>query len=211
MIKQKENKNVGQFEKIGSFIFILGIAVISFKFVYNQSITHQENKHIDEFIEETKVIDDVSKVEIKEDTTSLKKETTYSYIGVLEIPSISLKKGFVDISSKYNNVNYNLEILKDSDMPNITNGNFIIASHSGTGRIAYFKNLDKLKIDDISYIYYDGIKYTYKTTNIYDIEKTGSATIHRNKNKTTLTMITCRSKTNKQIVVIAELVSKDNY
>ena len=41
---------------------------------------------------------------------------------------------------------------------------------------------------------------------IYDIEKTGKAEIIKNKNTTTLTLITCRHNTNKQIVIICELV-----
>ena len=41
---------------------------------------------------------------------------------------------------------------------------------------------------------------------MYDIEKTGTANIIRNKEKTTLTLITCRHNTNKQIVVICELI-----
>ena len=96
-------------------------------------------------------------------------------------------------------------------MPNISKGNFILAGHSGSGRVAYFRNLNKLTIGDISYIYYGGIKYTYKVNNIYDIEKTGTATITRDLNKTTLTMITCRHNTNKQIVIISELINQESY
>ena len=94
---------------------------------------------------------------------------------------------------------------------NISKGNFILAGHSGSGRVSYFKNLDKLVIGDISYIYYGGIKYTYKVTNIYDIEKNGTALITRDLDKTTLTMITCRHNTNKQIIVISELINQENY
>ena len=77
--------------------------------------------------------------------------------------------------------------------------------------IPLVRNLNKLTIGDISYIYYGGIKYTYKVNNIYDIEKTGTATITRDLNKTTLTMITCRHNTNKQIVIISELINQESY
>ena len=43
---------------------------------------------------------------------------------------------------------------------------------------------------------------------MYDIEKTGSANIIRNANKSTLTLVTCRHNTNKQIIIICELEEK---
>ena len=32
-------------------------------------------------------------------------ETKYDYIGILEIPKINLKRGFLDLNSRYNNIN----------------------------------------------------------------------------------------------------------
>ena len=54
---------------------------------------------------------------------------------------------------------------------------------------------------------YKGKSYNYKVVNIYDIEKNGIAKIIRDTNKTTLTLITCRHNTQKQIVIICELKS----
>ena len=68
-----------------------------------------------------------------------------------------------------------------------------------------------LKIDDEIYVIYGGFQYKYKIVNIYDIEKTGTANIIRNKEKTTLTLVTCRHNTNKQIIVISELVERTEY
>ena len=48
--------------------------------------------------------------------------------------------------------------------------------------------------------------YTYKVVNIYDVDKNGKVEIKRNLSKTTLTLITCRHNTEKQIVMILELV-----
>ena len=91
-------------------------------------------------------------------------------------------------------------------MPDEENGNFILAGHNGTSKVSYFKNLTKLKKDDLAYIYYSGNKYVYKLVNSYDIEKTGEADIIRNGQKTTLTLITCRHNTDKQIIFIFELI-----
>lgn len=127
------------------------------------------------------------------------------YIAVLKIPKIKLEKGLVAKNSKYNNIDYGIKILKESDSPDVINGNVILAAHSGTADISYFNNLDKLKINDEVLILYNGKTYQYKIVNIYDIDKTGKAKINRNNNKSTITLITCRNGTNKQIVLIGEL------
>lgn len=130
-----------------------------------------------------------------------------NYIGTLELSKINLKKGFVDPSSKYNDIQYNVTILKGFDYPDVKNGNFILAAHSGTGPIAYFKDLYKLGIGDTAVITYKGNKYTYKITKIYTQKKQGYLTIFRNVNKTTLTLITCTKDNKKlQTVYIAELL-----
>ena len=53
---------------------------------------------------------------------------------------------------------------------------------------------------------YNGKEYIYKMVNSYEIEKNGYAHILRNAEKTTLTLITCKHNTNKQLIVICELV-----
>ncbi|MEI3402427.1 MAG: hypothetical protein V8R51_09135 [Clostridia bacterium] len=65
-----------------------------------------------------------------------------------------------------------------------------------------------MQIDDTVSIFYNGYEYKYRMINTYDIEKTGTAEITRNGQKSTLTLITCRHNTNKQIVIICELVEK---
>ena len=128
----------------------------------------------------------------------------YDYIGVIEIPILDLKRGFVEKESQYNDVKYNVEVLDESDMPDVENGNLILAAHSGNTAVSYFKDLNKLSLNDEVYIYYNNHKYIYKVMNKYQIEKTGFANIVR-KNKSTLTLITCISRTNYQLVVICEL------
>ena len=125
---------------------------------------------------------------------------------MLKIPKINLERGLVSPTSIHNNVNENIQILKESDYPDKENGNFILASHSGRGKTAYFKYLNKLEIDDKVYITFNGKEYEYKVMNYYEINKNGTAHIIRNADETTLTLITCISNTNKQIVYICELI-----
>ena len=128
-------------------------------------------------------------------------------IGVLEIPKIKLRNSLYSKESIYNNVDTNLEILHSSDMPDKEGGNVIIAGHSGVGSKAYFNELINLRINDEAYIYYNNSKYTYKLNNVYEIDKTGNANIIRNKNVSSLTLITCKINSNKQLIYIFYLES----
>lgn len=212
MIKKEKNKKKfkSQFLVIGSLSILVGISIIGYHIYSNYRLKSIEDNNIQEFFNEEQKEETIQEEVFVEVENKKVDDTNYDYIAVLEIPKINLKRGLSQ-DKYYNNVNRNIEILKGSTMPNISKGNFILAGHSGSGRVAYFRNLNKLTIGDISYIYYGGIKYTYKVNNIYDIEKTGTATITRDLNKTTLTMITCRHNTNKQIVIISELINQESY
>ena len=137
-----------------------------------------------------------------------KKEQYYEeYIGVLEISKINFYKGFYNKNSGLNNVDYNLYVLPESSYPDVVNGNLMIAGHSGNYNNSYFANLYKLNVGDTAKVTYKGKKYTYKITDIYYEKKTGTVRILRDKNKTTLTLITCTKDDNyHQTIYIAELI-----
>ena len=137
-----------------------------------------------------------------------KKEQYYEeYIGVLEISKINFYKGFYNKNSGLNNVDYNLYVLPESSYPDVVNGNLMIAGHSGNYNNSYFANLYKLNVGDTANVTYKGKKYTYKITDIYYEKKTGTVRILRDKNKTTLTLITCtKDDEAHQTIYIAELI-----
>lgn len=137
-----------------------------------------------------------------------KKEQYYEeYIGVLEISKINFYKGFYNKNSSLNNVDYNLYVLPESSYPDVVNGNLMIAGHSGNYNNSYFANLYKLNVGDTAKVTYKGKKYTYKITDIYYEKKTGTVRILRDKNKTTLTLITCtKDDEAHQTIYIAELI-----
>ena len=138
-------------------------------------------------------------------------EQKYNYIGILEIPKINLKSGFLDINSRYNNVDYNITVIKGSTFPNEQNNNLILAAHSGACKICYFNKLYKLSLEDVAYVHYRNVKYYYKIVNIYEVEKDGTVPIYRDYDKNTLTLITCtRNSNTKQTVYILELYNKEN-
>lgn len=210
MLKQKEkirNKRKSQLIIFGSFLIIIGNIMIISKFLYNYFQIQTEKDLIDKFYDEEKIKKKVVEEESISNNEQKKNVTTDNeYIGILKIPKIGLEKGLVSKNSYYNNVNRNIFILNESDMPDKKNGNVILAGHSGNSRISFFKNLYKLGINDYVSIFYNGNEYKYKVVNLYEIEKTGKANIVRNVEKSTLTLITCKQNTNKQIVYICELI-----
>lgn len=204
MINIKESKSHVIF---GSLLIIFGIGVFIFPYIYNQYQEKQEELKIEQFF--YKETSKEENIVIEEEKTNLDQEN--NYIGILEIPIISLQKGFYDVNDINNNVNKNIQIINKSDMPDKVNGTFILAGHSGSGTFSHFKNLYKLSLNDNVYVYYSGYKYSYKVVNIYDVKKTGKVEIKRETNKTYLVLITCRDGTDYQIVFIAELLSKEKY
>ena len=196
---------------IGILIIVIGVAFSVIPFIMSFNKVQKENRQIEEYLNISIPINseiDTQEQVIEDNNTN----TQINYLMVLEVPKIGLKKGIYDIESKYNSVNYGIEILKDSNMPDKELGNVILASHRGTSNIAYFNKIDNLNNDDIVIIYYQGIKYSYKITNIYGQDKTGSIKILKDMNKTTITLITCKKNTkDKQLVFIGNLVERSNY
>lgn len=203
----KKEKNKSWLVITGFFILLLGISTITYYFISNKQLDNLEDDALKTFyIEEDKINNEVEQPKEPE-KEEVKEHKKIEYIAVLKIPKINLERGLVDPNSYLNNVDYNIQILKNSAMPDQRFGNVMLAAHSGNARISYFRNLDKLDINDNVSISYKGKIYSYKVVNIYDIEKNGKAQIIRNKNVSTLTLVTCRHNTNKQMIVICELVS----
>lgn len=145
----------------------------------------------------------------KENELSSKIITENKYYAILEIPKINLQKELYPINNSKNNLNKNLLLHEKSRMPDNTNSNVIIAGHSGTSNIAYFKNLYKIKIKDIVRLYYYSFLYTYEIKEINFQPKTGILKLKENY-KNTLTLITCTKNDNtKQTIYYGELKNKE--
>lgn len=204
MLKRKENKSNKSLVILGSLFLISGLSLIVLTIHTTFKTKSEEDIAFDNFYIEEKQIETTDDT-TPEDVVEEKKDTPINYVAVLRIPKINLKRGLVDRDSKYNNIKYNIMIHKESDTPDKEGGNVILVAHSGTSGVAYFRNVDKLSLNDEIYLDYNNKTYSYKITNIYDIEKTGVVPIRKVTTKSTITLITCRHSTNKQIVVIAEI------
>lgn len=171
---------------VGIILIIIGLIVYLKPKYETKRIKEKENSQIEEYIRGQ--IDDTY---IPYDNNINKiDDIKYNYYMVIEIPKIKLKKGLYNKNSKYNSINYGIEILKESEMPNIENSNLILASHSGNSSISFFKNLKQLNIGDEVYIYYNNIKYKYKINDYYSKTKDGTININ-NSIDNTIYLITC--------------------
>lgn len=213
----QKNNNLKNTITLGVILITFGITLLSSNYIKTKreeafnnmnlllledNITTVVNQEDEETINDTEVQE--SEQQPTEQTTTNDYEP---YIAVLKIPKIDLERGFYDKNSSLNNVDHNILFHTSSNYPDEVNGNVILASHSGTSSISYFKNLYKLEVNDLAYIIYKDTTYTYKIINIYYEEKDGNIAIYRNKNKSTLTLITCtKDDDSKQTVYILERV-----
>lgn len=113
-----------------------------------------------------------------------------SIYGTLTINKINLyNKPIYNINSKNNNINKNIMLLKDKDI-------IILIAHSGVGPIAYFKDLDKLQLNDKVILNNE----SYKVFNIYEEEKDGTLEIKK-KDENELILTTCSYNKGKQLII----------
>lgn len=124
-------------------------------------------------------------------------------IGKVQIPKINLNKSLYKIESKLNNIEENVTIL-ESDLPSI----IILAAHSGTGHNAFFKDLNKLNINDTINLTYTSNNYTYKVINIFEQEKSGYITINE-KEYDQLFLTTCSYNKNKQLIIECKKINSN--
>ena len=204
-----KNKRYSILIMIGVFFIFLGSSYL----IYNQYNNEKQDSINDGLIEDYfKVEDEIIETPQKEiEEEKLVPKEKIDYIAVLEIPKIKLKRGIFDKNSSYNNVNRNIYTLKETTMPDEEdNSHIMLASHSGNSYISYFKNLNKLNLNDEVYFFYKNNKYVYKVIKKYEVEKTGTVKLSK-KNSSDITLITCVSGTNNQIVLVANLESIENY
>ncbi len=192
---------------LGILLLFLGIGCLSFTYfkTIKSNIFNDKNLKYFEEVDIAENIEEVVDETVPEETTT--PVINYNYIGYLDIPKINLKRGFVSLNSKYNSISYNVMLIKGSSMPDVKNGNLILAAHRGNSSVSFFDKLYKLNLGDEANVTYNDKIYTYKLVNTYLEAKDGTIAIYRDENKTTLTLITCtRGDKKTQTVFIFELV-----
>lgn len=122
----------------------------------------------------------------------------------LIIPKIGFDKILYDSNVFFNDVDYNVEILDNSD---INNNLFFLASHSGNCDSCYFNKLKELEIFDYVYVVNNGKKVTFIINNKYFIIKSGNMEISY-KDRDYIYLITCDIyNNNRQLILEGTLVN----
>lgn len=222
MLKEIKLKN-STILLIGIILIVIGIAFGLYEYFYERknnafsemNILLYENEKPKSIETNNENVKNDNKEDLPKDDDnqqSVVVDNNYNYIGILEIPKINLKRGFLDLNSKYNNVDYNVTLIKGSTFPNKDESSLILAAHSGICSICYFDSLFNLSFGNQAYIYYNNIKYIYKLTDIYEVDKIGTVAIRRDYSKRGLVLITCtRNSDTKQTVFIFELIDQEEY
>lgn len=126
------------------------------------------------------------------------------YVGYLIIEKINMNLGFYEIDDSRNNVNENIQVLSNSKK-----GSLFIAAHSGVGKVAYFNDLARLKLNDILKIKYFHNEYDYLVTDIYLELKDGDINVVKDKDESILILTTCSQiKKGYQLVIKAVLIEE---
>lgn len=121
------------------------------------------------------------------------------------IPRINLREKVYTMDSRLNNVDYNVEILKSSDLKRDL---YFLASHSGGGRASLFDELFRLEKGDLVFIYYKNKKKVFVVEELFYIKKDGYFEISHDGDGF-LYLITCSLKYfDKQLIVKSKLIYK---
>lgn len=157
----------------------------------------------------------IKKKENKETSKTFINETTKlakdNPIATIIINKIKLKENLYSIDSKNNTIEKHVSFLKESDYPDKKYGTVIILAHSGVGKLAYFKNLDKLTLGDKVLLIYKNITYHYKITKVIERIKDGTISFKEDKEKDNLILTTCKPHdSKKQLIIILEKEKSPN-
>ena len=195
---------------IGILIIASSILILFLNFEYDKKLQIQNEDRVDNYLEVTSNSE-------KNDTSSISESpvdpiiSTFNYSGILEIPKISLKAGFANSDDNFNIINYAIGVDPNSVYPP-EQGNFILYAHSGNSSIAYFKNLNKVSLNDDIYVYIEGVKYHYQIKDIYEVKKVGTVNVLSSETEKYITLITCsRTDKNQQLIVIGKYVNEEPY
>lgn len=193
----------------GLFLIAIGITIPIYNNYYIAKKTKDNNEQVTVYLNKTmnRIPENITKEEEK-----IEQNKGNNYIAVLEIPKIKLKRGLVNIDSKYNDIKYNIAIIKGSSMPDTVGSNLVLAAHNGSSNVSFFKNLDKLGINTEIYLYYKGYKYIYSLEDIKTVAKKGIITITRDTSRNTISLITCKTDSDtEQVIYLAYLIDKEAY
>ena len=124
----------------------------------------------------------------------------------IDIPRINFKGNVYNIDSNLNNVDYNIELLDNS---NLEENLYFLASHSGSSKASYFDNLVYLEKGSFIILRTEDSILIFVVRDMFYIDKSGYFNVSYSANGGELFLITCSlNYVNRQLIVRAELIYK---
>lgn len=153
MLEEKKKNKIINIESkkrltltLGVLLVLIGLILVTSNYIDTKINNAYNNLNLEILAmnEEVKEIDEgelmEQEVEEPEEKVEVKPVINYNYVASLSIPKINLNRGLVAIDSPYNDINYNIKTLKESNYPNVDKGNFILAAHRGTSSISFLQD-----------------------------------------------------------------------
>ena len=120
----------------------------------------------------------------------------------IKIDKININEMIYAKHSINNNIDKHVIIHEESGVPG-NNIPIIIGAHSGIGPLAYFKNLNKLEINDEIKLNYKEKEYTYFVINKYKDDKNGMIKVSGDND---LILFTCYpNNSNYYLIIVSSL------
>lgn len=197
------------FKKLLFTTLLLSIYLLVCKNIYK---TNEEAEMILENNNEIALVEKQDKA--NQETTNIYKaqtgKTLSTSIGSIIIPQIKLQQPLFPINNKNNTIEKNVAILYMTTEPNEDKSIIFLAAHSGTGKKAYFNNLNQLSIEDEIILIYKSKEYIYKIKNIWEVPKTGNINVEKTKDNQ-LVLTTCsEEKENYQLIINSIQIKKES-
>ena len=182
--------------------------------IYLEFKIEKPKEELNQVLNKSNIIQETQTLSIKttiEETPKIKyTPLPDTSIGTLKINKINLFNKIYPINDPLNNIEKNVTILNYSNEPSNDNSIIFIAAHSGTGKLAFFKNLNKLEINDTIELTYKNKLYTYQIKDIWEIKKTGNISVEK-ENSNQLVLTTCSpTKDNYQLIINSILIKKES-
>ena len=196
------NKKIKEYKKIFKVQFIISITIIVFAicfFIYYLYSLETSENFSKKIINNYNISTLYSSNEKNKKTENLSENSIF---GIIEIPKINI---YYPVFSFLSEENLKVSPCKLYGTNLNENTNICIAGHNYNNDM-FFSNIDKLQNGDEIYIYNNnGFKYIYKVFEKYEVKENDLSPIYNyNKNKKTLTLITCNNLNNNRIIIKAK-------
>ncbi len=97
----------------------------------------------------------------------------HSLFGILQIPKIKVEQPIYFKNDSRNQVDLNVMLLEETFSLGKEHYYMVLASHSGNGIHAYFRNLDQLQVGDSIFFYFEETRQEYQLFKREEVIKQG--------------------------------------